>query len=116
MKMYICLLYISFGFGKKINKCWLVDNLDSHLKKSELDSKELEISLQFHSSIKGPPIPALNGRAGALWRWCGVWDIMGLEIRLGWNCNGGSRSEGCVFLFPPGLGHLSLGSRNIQIC
>lgn len=52
-------------------------------KKSEFGVNELDISLKFHSGISGLQVLTLNGRAGALWRQSGVWDIMDLEIRLG---------------------------------
>ena len=80
-KEYICSLYLSLALMKQFfYKHWLVENMDNHLKKSELGRKELEISLKFLTGISGLHRPTLTGRESVLWRWL---DVMGLEIRLG---------------------------------
>lgn len=118
MKKYIYLfLVFVFDETKIFNKHWLVENMDSHLKKYELDRKELESSLKFqsrhfrsawtHVAWKSRYIPEAVLGYGISWAW---------KSDLGWNHNGGSRLEGCVHLLPPGLEHLSLWRRDIQIC
>lgn len=67
--------------------------MDNHLKKSELDIKELETSLKFQSGSLGLHIPTLDGRAGVFWGRSWAWDS---DLYL--NHNGGSRLKGYVHL------------------
>lgn len=57
-------MYLSFGFDKKdFNNHWLDESMKRHVKKAELDIKELETSLKLYSGILGLHIPTLNVRA-----------------------------------------------------
>lgn len=59
------MLYLYFGFEEKdFNNHWLEKSMDRHVKKSELDIKELETSLKFCSGILVLHVPTLNVRAG----------------------------------------------------